>query len=260
MAVRLIRLFFAVIVLALPSYSFSNSLQASECHSDFHNGFLIRAGDLQFFSGGHPFTVSPEGRLYFGVNPVGLSDLQTKLLQEYHQTLQRDLPVISRAFSDQLKVTWINLDHVLVAQFGSDSAMRSELAQYHLHMQQRLFDIFTSHQKNTERLQHHELERWSQYLAPRWLVFSEQLVQGGLANFINRAGSEKDPLQASAQHVHLFQRQFLHQLEDEKMRVSKAEGELCELFAQWQAQEEQIQSHIPALKQWSTVTVEGNAI
>ncbi|MCG7499018.1 YggN family protein [Vibrio sp. Of7-15] len=259
MAVRLIRLFL-IIVLALPSYSFSNALPTSECHSDFHNSFLIRAGDVQFFSGGHPFTVSPEGRLYFGVNPVGLDDQQTRLLQQYSQTLRRDLSVINSALSDQLKLTWVNLDHVLVAQFGADSAMRSELAQFHLHMQQRLFDIFTSHQHNTERLQHHELARWSQYLSPRWLVFSEQLVQSGLANFVNRAGSEMDPLHASAQHVYLFQRQFRNQLEDEWFRVRKVEGELCELFAQWQAQEEQIQSQIPALKQWSTVTVERNAI
>lgn len=233
----------------------SFTAQAVICEPRLHNDITIDSENLRFSESGNEFTVKPDGNLLFAVHPVALSDEQKASLATYSQMVRRDLPYFSESLSRELFTTWQAIDQVLRSELGERSQLRSEFGQFHHYLQTQvdsaLYDANRQH-----RLDHEALEQTVKELELSIPQFIATVTSRGLMDLAVESADKPNKMEYISTRMANLQSQLTSELKQQRERTEPIGEELCQRLAGWQVQEQKIQSLIPALKSWKTVTVQ----
>ncbi|WP_394211576.1 DUF2884 family protein [Enterovibrio calviensis] len=227
---------------------------AESCRPELHGDIAIKADNVLIESNNNKFRIDPKGNLFFDVHRVALSEAQRASLTEYNKTIRNDLPFIGRSLSEELHTSWLALDGVLSAELGERSALRGEVGQFHQHLQNQvstsLYDLDRSPQ-----LKHQALTTAVRELEASVPQLIATVSSRGLMDIAMLSEGKSNKMQFISQKMAALQNKLADEVRLQRDRTLDVQQEVCQRFAQWQVQEAEIASLIPALSSWKTVTV-----
>ncbi|WP_407331389.1 DUF2884 family protein [Enterovibrio sp. 27052020O] len=227
---------------------------AELCRPELHGNIAIDADNVMIENNNEMFRIDSKGNLYFDVHRVALSDAQRASLTAYNKTIRNDLPFIGRTLSEELHTSWLALDGVITTELGETSTLRGEVGQFHDYLQERVSTSLYSPDRDPV-LNHEALT-----LAVRELEASiPQLIatvsSRGLMDIAMLSEGKGNKMQFISKKMAVLQNKLAEEVKLQRDRTLSVQQDVCQRFAQWQAQEAEIASLIPALSSWKTVTV-----
>ncbi len=227
---------------------------ASQCYPQLHNDIITRDGNVRIVQNGEVFTIDDQGMLKFDVHKVSLREEQKKALADYHKMLVTDLPYMRLTLRDELNNVVRHVDSLLVEQLGAQSQSRRQLAQFHQQVESQVNGVFGS---TEPQLKHQQLLDFS-------LQFEGQvrqlMINVGVSGMKDLAlqpipeGTER--LVMITERLAALQNDVEALLRDQQPKVVELTANFCQRLAKWEQQEVEIQSLIPALKDWRSVTLQ----
>lgn len=239
----------AILTLWLPFFAAADS-----CRPELHGDIEISADSVIIEKNNNRFRIEPNGNLYVDVHRVKLNDAQKASLTAYSKTVRNDLPFIGRSLSEELHNSWMALDGVIAAELGDSSALRGELGDFHQHLQRQVMASLYSPDRSPY-LKHKALEMAVQEIEASVPQLIATVSSRGLMDIATLSAGESNKMQFISRKMATLQNRISDEVRVQQNRTQGLRQDVCTRLSQWQEQEAEISSLIPALSGWKTVTV-----
>ncbi|WP_087021999.1 DUF2884 family protein [Thaumasiovibrio subtropicus] len=226
---------------------------ASTCYPQLHNDIQIRDGNVLIQQYGETFTISERGTLKFAVHNVSLRDEQQRALADYYAMLVTDLPYMRMTLRSELHDVVRHVDSLLVDQLGAQSGSRVQLAQFHHQMDMQVGQVFGFDEP------HFRYQRLLEFSSQIEGQVDQLMLNMGVSGMKDLAlqpvpeGQER--MVVVTERLTELKDSVTDLLRDKRPKVQTLTHNFCQRLARWERQENHIQSLIPALKDWQTVTL-----
>ncbi|WP_028023024.1 DUF2884 family protein [Enterovibrio calviensis] len=240
---------FCFILATLPFFA-----TAETCQPELHGNLAIEADNVVFENNNDMFRIDATGNLFYDVHRVALSDAQRASLTEYNQIIRTDLPFIGRTLTEELHTSWLALDGVISAELGEKSELRGEVGKFHQYLQDRVNTSLYS-PESLPVLNHQALTLVVREVEASIPQLIATVASRGLMDIALLSEGKSNKMQFISQKMATLQDKLEDEVKQQRNRTLIAQQEVCERFEQWQMQEAEIASLIPALSGWKTVTI-----
>ncbi|MFD2178732.1 DUF2884 family protein [Veronia pacifica] len=232
-----------------------SATDVSQCQPTLHSDIALKDGNIIGNSEHGEFSIAEDGALFFAVHPVKLTQAQKTSLKIYSQTVRDDLPYMGQGLMDEIQTSWLALDEVLENQLGKRSILRNELGHYHIYLQKSFYGAIYDKDK-TIKVDHRRLNYAMKEMGMTLPQFITTIPRRGLMDFQRTTKTTApEKLMRISDDIAVLQSKLRMTINDEKSRSASFIQDVCARLSVWQRQEEKIQSLIPALSSWKTVTV-----
>nr|WP_159063833.1 DUF2884 family protein [Thaumasiovibrio occultus] len=228
--------------------------QAHYCVPQVHSDIVTEEGNVIVWVNSDRFTINDQGGLKVGPHPVSLNAEQQETLATYHSMVLRDLPYVRSTLSNELSEIVRRIDGTLATELGSTSRSRRDLAMLHQQLEVQLVSALGV--LSSPQLNHQEVKRITSELDSQVNKFIARVSASGISDLaMMDVPQGQDRMTAIAERLSEVEANIRDTVAELQPRLVQVNSQVCERLEKWQQQEQKIQSQIPALSTWQSVTL-----
>ncbi len=229
-------------------------ISENTCRPTLHGDIGIRSGSLLIRDRDNLFRIDPKGNLFFDVHKVALTAEQKDSLTLYSETIRNDVPYFRQSLVNEVRESWQALDKVIVSELGNESQLRTELGQFHLHLQRRIAASFLG-RDSMPFFDHQAITETITEIEAGVPIFLSMISSQGMRDLATLSEDQENKMTFIAEKMSMLQTKLYDQIDLQRRRSQDFQRDICHRFARWQHQESTIAELIPALSDWKTVTL-----